>query len=346
MDPLNPPLVEDVAWLPMDDPSAAGGARRAAEKLAEQLGFPGPRAAEVGLAVTEIGTNVLRHGGGGAVLLRAVHSDRAGALEIVAVDTGPGMSDVPTSSRDGHSTTGTLGVGLGAIGRLADTLDIGSRPGRGTVLVARFRPERGEPPPGPYAAGITRALSGEQLCGDAYALREDGDRLWMLLCDGAGHGPLAAAAAREAVRAFTEPERAPAGPVAALTTIHGAMSGTRGGAVAVAVLEPDAGLVRFAGVGNVAGAVVSGSTKRSMISVGGIAGYRVPATLRAYDYPLAADGVVVLHSDGVRPRWRAEDLAPLPRRNPVVLAAALLVDEGVRQDDASVVVARPRAGAP
>jgi anti-sigma regulatory factor (Ser/Thr protein kinase) len=339
VDAVIPPRVEDVAWLPLDDPSAPGGARRAAEKLAEQLGFPEQRAAEVGLAVTEIGTNVLRHGGGGALLLRAVHVDRAGGVEVVAIDSGPGMSDVRASRRDGQSTTGTLGVGLGAIDRLADTLDIASRPGKGTVLVARFGPDREAGPPGPDAAGITRPLSGEQLCGDAYALREEGSRLWLMLCDGAGHGPLAAAASREAVRAFVEPERPPAGPVAALTAIHGAMSGTRGGAVAVAELDPGAGLVRFAGVGNVAGAVVSGTTKRSMISVGGIAGYRVP-TLRAHDYPLPADGVVVLHSDGVRPRWRAEDLVPLPRRSPVVLAAALLHDEGVRQDDASVLVGR------
>jgi anti-sigma regulatory factor (Ser/Thr protein kinase) len=339
VDPVIPPRVEDVAWLPLDDPSSAGGARRAAEKLAEQLGFPAQRTAEVGLVVTEIGTNVLRHAGGGTLLLRAVHMDRTGGIEVVAIDSGPGMSDVPASSRDGHSTRGSLGVGLGTIGRLADALDIGSRPGKGTVLVARFRPGRDAGPAGPDAAGITRALSGEQLCGDAYALREDGSRLWLMLCDGAGHGPLAAAAAREAVRAFAEPERPPSSPVDGLTSIHGAMSGTRGGAVAVAELDPGAGLVRFAGVGNVAGAVVSGTTKRSMISVGGIAGYRVP-TLRAYDYPLPAEAVVVLHSDGVRPRWRAEDLVPLPRRSPVVLAAALLSDEGVRQDDASVVVGR------
>ncbi|GAA2904807.1 SpoIIE family protein phosphatase [Pseudonocardia halophobica] len=343
MDPVIAPRVEDVVWLSLDDPSGSGGARRAAEKLAEQLGFPESRVAEVGLAVTEIGTNVLRHAGGGALLLRAVHLDQVGGVEVVAVDSGPGMNDVPASSRDGHSTGGTLGVGLGTIGRLADALDIGSRPGKGTVLVARFRPERDAGPPGPGAAGITRPLSGEQLCGDAYALREEGSRLWLMLCDGAGHGPLAAAASREAVRSFAESDRPPSSPVDALRAIHGAMSGTRGGAVAVAELDPDAGVVRFAGVGNVAGAVVTGTTKRSMISVGGIAGYRVP-TLRAYDYPLPPEAVVVLHSDGVRPRWQAEDLVPPPRRSPVVVAAALLRDEGVRQDDASVVVGRaPRA---
>ena len=43
--------------------------------------------------------------------------------------------------RDGHSTSGTLGIGLGAIRRLADFCDLYSVPGHGTVLVARFWPE-------------------------------------------------------------------------------------------------------------------------------------------------------------------------------------------------------------
>ena len=39
-----------------------------------------------------------------------------------------------------------------------------------------------------------------------------------------------------------------------------------------------------------------------MVSIAGIAGYRKP-TIRAFSYPLAADAIVVLHSDGVSGRW-------------------------------------------
>jgi len=73
------------------------------------------------------------------------------------------------------STTGTLGIGLGAVQRLADTFDIHSQPGTGTIQLARFWP-RPAPPAAtvePAVGGITRPISGEQVCGDAWAARAD-----------------------------------------------------------------------------------------------------------------------------------------------------------------------------
>ena len=59
---------------------------------------------------------------------------------MVTIDAGPGFSDTDAALRDGHSTSGTLGIGLGAINRLADFCDLYSVPGHGTALVARFWP--------------------------------------------------------------------------------------------------------------------------------------------------------------------------------------------------------------
>lgn len=56
---------------------------------------------------------------------------------MIAVDSGPGMVDLADSARDGHSTAGTLGIGLGAIVRQASWFDAYSRPGRGTVIAVR-----------------------------------------------------------------------------------------------------------------------------------------------------------------------------------------------------------------
>jgi anti-sigma regulatory factor (Ser/Thr protein kinase) len=351
MDPVTERTrTEDVAWLALDDPSAAGRARRAAEQLATQLGMPAGRVAEVGLAVTEIAANVHLHGDGGALLLRAVRGPATGAVEVVAMDTGPGIHDLDAALKDGTSTAGTLGIGLGAIHRLADVLDISSQPGRGTVLIARFdadRPDadrsdadRSDADRSEWAqrvAGITRALSGETVCGDAYAVRSEQGRLSLMLCDGSGHGPLAAAAAREAVRTFDAPEHATCPSADVLRRIHSALSGTRGGAVAVAELDPFAGVVRYTGVGNIAGAVVHDGGKRSMVSIGGVVGFREP-TIRTFEYPLPPGALVVLHSDGVRPGWASDDLRSLLSRPPLLLAAAVLRDSGVRQDDASVLV--------
>ena len=339
MDPLvAPDAAEDMSWVRLDDSSAAGTARRTGEALAGQLGLPAGRVAEIGLALTEIATNVHRHGNGGSLLLRAVRHGETAALEVVALDAGPGMFDVAASRRDGHTTGGTLGIGMGAVDRLADSVEISSQPERGTVVVARFEGDRRRPVVQGPAAGITRAIAGETVCGDAYAFRREGDRTLMMVADGSGHGPLAALASREAVRVFLSGVGV-SSPEPALRTVHEALNGTRGAAVAVAELDLAAGVVRFAGIGNIAGAVVTGDAKQSMVSIGGVAGFRTP-TIRLFTYPLVAGSLVVLASDGVTPRWNAGDLGPVLGRSALLVAATVLRDSAVRPDDACVAVAR------
>jgi anti-sigma regulatory factor (Ser/Thr protein kinase) len=345
VDALSGPVVEDVAWVRVDEPSAVGSARRAVEQLARQLGAADVRVAEIGLAVTEIASNVQRHGGGGAVLLRAVRAADDGEIEVVALDSGPGIADVSAALRDRSSTAGTLGIGMGAIARMARSLEIATTPERGTVLVARFdlgrrRPATPQPRPDD-TAGITRALAGEDVCGDAYATRPHGRGLTLMVADGSGHGPLAASASSAAVRAFLLPDRDRAAepPAEVLSRVHGALSGTRGAAVAVAEIDPHAEIVRFAGVGNIAGAVLHAGGKRSMVSLGGVAGYRNP-TIRTFEYAYPPGAVVVMHSDGVRSRWSEADVRGLVGRAPLLLAATLLRDAGIRHDDACVLVGR------
>ena len=341
MDALSGPVVEDVAWVRLDEPSAVGSARRAVEQLAAQLGAPDVRVAEIGLAVTEIASNVQRHGGGGAVLLRALRAADTAEIEVVAVDSGPGIADLSAALRDRSSTAGTLGIGMGAIVRMAHSVEIATTPERGTVLVARFDLQRRRPPtPAPRpvdAAGITRALTGEEVCGDAYATRPHGRGLTLMVADGSGHGPLAASASSAAVRAFLDHDRAADPPAEVLRRVHGALSGTRGAAVAVAEVDPDAEIVRFAGVGNIAGAVLHEGGKRSMVSLGGVAGFRNP-TIRTFEYAYPPGAVVVMHSDGVRSRWSEADVRGLVGRAPLLLAATLLRDAGIRHDDACVLV--------
>ena len=345
---MSVPAVEDVAWLRLEEPSAVGGARRTVEQLAGQLGAAQVRAAEIGLAVTEIASNVQRHGGGGALLVRAVRAVDVAEVEVVAVDSGPGITDLGAAFRDHSSTAGTLGIGMGAIARMAHSVEIATTPERGTVLVARFDLQRRHPGAAGTrrvdSAGITRALGGEAVCGDAYATRVHDRGFSLLVADGSGHGPLAASASSAAVRTFLDPDRAAEPPAEVLARVHGALTGTRGAAVAVAEVDPAAGTVRFAGIGNIAGAVLSESGKRSMVSLSGVAGFRKPP-IRTFEYPLPPGAVVVLHSDGVRSRWTAADVRGLVGREPLLLAATLLRDAGIRHDDACVLVGRvPSAG--
>ena len=180
-------------WLRVEDASAAAACRNAVLTMAARLGFPASRADQLALAVTEAASNLHKHARQGSLLLAVNRDAEAPGIELVTIDSGPGLPDVSAAMRDGHSTAGTLGVGLGAIRRLADFCDLYSMPGHGTSLAARFWPAPCQPEV--RWAGLVRPITGELECGDVYgAVRADGV-MTAVLCDGLGHGPLAAAAA-------------------------------------------------------------------------------------------------------------------------------------------------------
>ncbi|PZR53212.1 hypothetical protein DNL40_08805 [Xylanimonas oleitrophica] len=333
MTPAEVASTEDVEWVAVDHESAVGAARRAATALAVRLGFAEARRAEVALVVSELATNQLRHAGSGSVLLRARRTDQDAAVEVLAVDSGPGMRDVTAAMRDGASSAGTLGIGLGTLPRLASAWDVWSAPGQGTVVGATFGPDRDPVPWAASATSVTRTMTGQSVCGDACAVRSDDGVVTALLADGLGHGPLAAAASGEAVRVFLlGPAR---GPAEHLRAVHREIAGTRGAAVSVAQVVGST--VRFAALGNVAAFQLGQGRRRSMVTHPGIAGSG-SAQVRETTYPVEAPGVLVLHSDGLTERMDLGRYAGLTARTPLVVAGVLLRDFGVRRDDASVLV--------
>ncbi|GIF26969.1 TorS-related protein [Paractinoplanes tereljensis] len=328
-------LLDGGSWFRVEAAATASAARRAAERLAAELGLPENRTADLSIVTAEAAGNLVKHADQGTLLVRTVRTELQAGVEIIAIDHGPGMADLARSVGDGHSTAGTLGIGLGAIVRQSSWSDLHSVPGKGTVLVAQVW--SADPPAPAWAAGLTRPLTGESVSGDAYAVREVGGRYQLLMCDGLGHGGLAAAASHEAVRAFAETPAAP--PAAVVEVLHRRLNHTRGAALAVAELDPTAGLVRYAGLGNISGTVISPNGRRGMISLPGIAGHQ-RRQIREYDYPITPDSIVLMHSDGVVDRWNVADYPGLLHRSPTVIAATVLRDAGTRRDDAGVLVAR------
>lgn len=162
---------EDSAWF-RDQPEAARGAAAA---LGRRIGLGEHRTAQLVLAVAELATNASKHATDGSVVLRVLRNRDVAGVEVVVVDSGPGMADVAAALRDGVSTTGTLGIGMGAVQRLADRFDVHSVPGLGTVQLARFWPHPLPPSVAGEAVvgGITRPIGGEEVCGDAWAARTD-----------------------------------------------------------------------------------------------------------------------------------------------------------------------------
>jgi len=360
--PLQAPPPQDMRWLAVEDASAVVACRNAGLALASRLKFPAARADALGLAVTEAASNLHKHARQGALLLAVNRDADAPGIDLVTIDSGPGLRDVGAAMQDGHSTSGTLGIGLGAIRRLADFCDLYSVPGHGTALVARFWPVPREYVPRGTAvrcAGLIRPITGETECGDAFGVLQTEDTVTAVFCDGLGHGPLAAAAAAAALAAVlgdpatgpgtgpatgpgtgpaTGPGTGPAStaePAALLERAHRRMSGTRGGAVAV--VQVSGQVARFAGLGNVAAFILSAGSRKSMLSVPGIAGYQARA-FRQFEYEVPPGAAVILHSDGISSRWEVAAVPGVETKDPLLISAVLLAEAGIHRDDAGIVV--------
>jgi anti-sigma regulatory factor (Ser/Thr protein kinase) len=323
----------------VEDASGVGEVRRTAHALAGQLGFDEVRGSQTALVATEMATNILKHAERGEILLRAVRQPERPAVELVALDRGPGLGSLSESLTDGFSTQASPGTGLGAIRRAADVFEVQSQPGQGTVVLARV--ESGpHPPPSAWDLGaVCLPKTGERVPGDAWTIVEGRGTLRVMVADGLGHGAEAAKAAEAAIRVFRGHPDMPLMEV--MEHCHHALRPTRGAAVAAAEIDAGRAEVRFVGVGNITAAVFSGEASRSLVSLNGTVGQQ-QIRLREFTYAWTADGLAVLASDGLKSRWSLSAYPGLSARHPALLAAVLYRDHGRGNDDVTVVALRRR----
>ncbi|MFJ5775332.1 SpoIIE family protein phosphatase [Streptomyces sp. NPDC093094] len=347
--------------VPVHDSTRVRDVRVAAEEAARRAGLDDDRTAGAALVATELATNLLKHAGGGRVLLEAVAppaplpaGERAGAtrtpgdeqgrvMQILAVDHGPGMADVTAALRDGYSTKDSLGAGLGTCLRTADDFRLHSTPGRGTVALARIGAAAAAATAPARAGGINIPFAGAEFSGDAWTWVRSGDRLTLMLADGLGHGEQAAHASSTAVTEVRRCAHLP--PAELLRRLDEALRRTRGAAVAVAQLDTAAGRLAFAGVGNIGARLLRDGAWRPLLSHPGIVGSHLPARLPVQEEEWNGDSALVLHSDGLPGRWSPDPALPAASLDPAVVAAVIVRDASSParpvRDDTAVVVLNP-----
>jgi anti-sigma regulatory factor (Ser/Thr protein kinase) len=326
----------------VDTADQAGEARRRAAAVAAALRLDEQTAGRLALVVTECANNVWKHGGGGEILLNSGTPDDG--VDVLALDKGPGISDVARCFQDGYSTAGSSGTGLGAIQRLSTECQLYTAPGNGTALLARVRRTGAQKSNGGgrfEIGGVCVPQHGETLCGDGYAVEQTGGDCRVLVADGLGHGPLAAACADAAVGAFREGREA-SSPAELMHEVHGALRTTRGAAVAVGFIDMVRRQLRYAGVGNIGGFLWRDGQARHLLSHPGIAGHDI-RTLRELTYELGPHVLVLLYSDGISTHWSLDGYEGLLSRDPSLIAGVLYRDHSRRRDDATVVVLRERS---
>lgn len=329
---------------PISDSSHPGQVRREAMDLATRIGFDATHAGRAALVATEATTNIVKHAGRGQVLMRALEDSGRHGLELLALDTGPGMEDVARCVSDGYSTAGSPGTGLGALQRIASRLEIYSRPASGTALLAQVWP--GEPPPERSAIemGCVRvALHGQAVSGDDGAILAMHERAVVMLADGLGHGAPAAQAANEAVRQLTL--HGDSSLLAIAEAMHGALRATRGAAVALAEVSFATAELRFAGLGNVAACIAWPGGSRRMLSQNGTLGAQL-GQVRVTSYPWRPNATLIMYTDGLNSHTTVESYPGLLAHHPSLIAAVLYRDFARGSDDATVLVMRQRRAKP
>ena len=320
------------------DASQTGEARRVAVTCAEEIGLDESTRGAIAVVVTEMATNLIKHAKLGSIIVSQVGKNGSRGIRVLALDKGSGIRNLSEALKDGHSTAGTMGTGLGAIRRMSQNFEVYSG-AAGTVVACEFWPKgkMSSADVGLQFGTVSVPFPGEEVNGDGWIARKVGNCVIFMVVDGLGHGPLAAEAAREAesiasaIKEFT--------PTAILQDCHDTLKKTRGAAMSVAVVDLEKKLLHFAGIGNVAACIVSPDTSRSMTPYNGTLGHQIHR-IQEFSYPWNPDSILIMHSDGLNTRWNLNDYPGIWSKQPALIAGLLYRDFVRGRDDVTVLVAK------
>lgn len=186
-----------------------------------------------------------------------------------------------------------------------------------------------------FAIGaIARPIDDDDACGDATACWEQGQKLYLALADGLGHGPVARVAALAALASVQQHPPAPLPTVFAQCDQD--VQETRGVAMGIAVIDPVAQTATFCGVGNIRVLLLGERPRHFSCSYGIVgAGFK---TLFVETMPFAPGDLLILASDGIMEQFMVPELRADQPWSAGGLAAAILAEWGIATDDASVLV--------
>jgi anti-sigma regulatory factor (Ser/Thr protein kinase) len=331
-------ILSDQQFVEVRHSSDVAEARRLATWFAGELDFDEVETANVSLVATELATNLVKHAKDGRILARSLNLGEDRGVELLALDQGPGIGDLARCLRDGYSTAGSSGTGLGAIKRLTQEFDIHSMPGKGTAVLARFWAGKPKPPDRTQMefGAVCLPMPGQEVSGDGWGVERLNGKYTCTVTDGLGHGSDAAIAAHAALAMAKE--HRDSSPAELVERAHGALRSTRGAALAVGQIDPARNMLRFCGVGNITATLFRNGEVRHLVSHNGIVGQEA-RKISEFTYPWSPESLLIMHSDGLTARWDLRVYPALVRRHPGLVAGVLYRDFNRGRDDATVLAA-------
>lgn len=312
-------------------------ARARVAALGERLGFNPSQREAMRLACSELTSNIIKHAEGQGEL--QIWLQPGPTLDLFALDRGPGIPDPERARRDGFTTAGTLGKGLGSIIRAGDegdlyTLTTGQSRGgsHGSAVLVRFT-QRQLPRIGLY----TRSRGDHRYNGDRIFIRPGRSELSWLHADGLGSGERAQGTTTPMLEALVNETD----PQAILTATAKHLNSEHGAVALAGRLEFSSREVTIAGVGDVHAHTIdieAGVYARHGLSMAaGVLGLHTVAP-RHHTVRLSAQGLLVTASDGIRKDWSIADFPGLYERHPQLVAYWLGNRLGRLADDQSLAV--------
>lgn len=114
--------------------------RQAVRAAAVEIGLTLVDQTKIVTAASELARNTVVHGGGGKALIELLTERTRRGVRLTFEDQGPGIADIDQAMRDGYTSGGGLGLGLGGAKRLSNEFQIDSHPGQGTrVTITRWK---------------------------------------------------------------------------------------------------------------------------------------------------------------------------------------------------------------
>lgn len=117
-------------------------ARQRARTYALALGFSSPEATLVATAISELARNIVQYAQQGEIALQSIERGGRSGLLAIASDRGPGIPEPQKLAFDSPQAHAASGLGLRAIKRFMDDVQLVSMAGEGTtVRVTRWKAE-------------------------------------------------------------------------------------------------------------------------------------------------------------------------------------------------------------
>jgi anti-sigma regulatory factor (Ser/Thr protein kinase) len=311
--------------------------------VSRRMGYSEVAREHMELVCKEMVTNQTKYAGGAGLVQIWELRHPVPAIDLFAIDFGPGITNLPAAMEDGYTTSGTMGKGLGAIRRLANesefyTVPAGvaaDAPWHGTAVWARFY-AKGGPEVDSFQIGrYLRAYHDGPHNGDCLGVHGGRGHLRWLHMDGLGHG----VEAESTVSGLCDLSDQAAGLQDFMADLSDRLRGSRGAVALTGEVDAAGQGARICGVGDMNAYLICNGDRRNITFSPGVLGH-AHRSFEETTVGFPPHALLITCSDGIRRNWALSSFPSLWRLHPQLIALLLGQVLGRGNDDKSLFAIR------